>query len=100
MTFQPGDKLRVVADCGVDNSDDSSVPSTELRGADVQVAARNANYKHAKTGEQMVGVSHANGALSAIPARCLAKRRQTTSSGYSAGYAAAFDEMRRRGHQV
>ena len=95
MSFQPGDECVVKADCGVRNDDDASVPSVELRGAKVKVSGANAVYTHAETGETMVGCTHENGALSAIPARALRNetQAQSTSKGWNRRFANAWREI-------
>jgi len=93
--FAPGDDCVVTADCGVRNDDDSSVPSVELRGARVKVAGANSTYTHADTGETMIGVTHDNGALSAVPAAALHNntRNGPIKVGYSRRFANAWREI-------
>lgn len=90
-----GDELKVVADCGIRNDDDSSVPSVELRGHRVTAAGVNCEYDHAETGERMVAAELENGFLTAIPRRALRHARTGASVGstsrFRRAWAAIFD---------
>lgn len=88
-----GDRLKVIADCGVRNDDDSNVRSTELRGEVVTAAGVNCNYDHADTGEPMVAATLGNGALTAIPRRALKAQRASTRTGYSRRFANAWNAI-------
>lgn len=71
--YRPGTRVKITADVGILNDDDSSVESVELRGEEAEVSAVNANYTNQETGEPMVGLTLGNGAIIAAPTRALRK---------------------------
>lgn len=89
-----GDELRIVANVGIRNDDDSSVPSVELRGMNVVAAGTNCNYQHADTGEDMVGCQLENGYLTSIPRAALKHTRVPGGRvGSTSRFRAAYDAI-------
>jgi hypothetical protein len=79
--LSPGEPVKIIADVGIRNDDDSSVRSLELRGECGNVAGANATYENAETGEEMVGVSLDSGGLVAVPTAAIRRKSGRRSFG-------------------